>query len=229
MTCPQCQAMNEAGDAFCRNCGSPLTQVPGTHDSSAQSGPTPTTPQVGAPYQQQQQADEQQQPLQQQPHQAGPVGQSPYQPPFTQPGPGPQTPAFSFDLQRLSPIERVVGAASIVALISLFLPWFGVFGFTVSGVGWHGYLYLELIVALLIIAYLVMCCGWDQLPFALPVARGPLLIIGVSVQFLLVLIGFLDKPSGTSWQIGAYLALIAALAAAVPVIAPAVKSFQASR
>ena len=42
-------------------------------------------------------------------------------------------------------------------------------------------------------------------------------------------IGFLDKPAGLSWEIGAYLALIAAVAAAAPVIVPAVRSWQDSR
>ena len=44
-----------------------------------------------------------------------------------------------------------------------------------------------------------------------------LLLTGTGVQFLLVLIGFLDVPlAGLGWEIGAYLALAAAALAAAP-------------
>jgi hypothetical protein len=48
----------------------------------------------------------------------------------------------------------------------------------------------------------------------------------VAGSALLVFIGFLDKPAGLSWEIGAFLALIAAVAAAAPVVGPAVRSWQ---
>jgi hypothetical protein len=56
------------------------------------------------------------------------------------------------------------------------------------------------------------------------------LLVGSGLQFLLVLIGFLDKPAaGLDWEFGAYLALIAAAAAAAPVVIPAVRSWQENR
>ena len=242
MNCQQCQATNEASSVFCSNCGSPLTRADEPRDSFAQAaapsapyqdGPRPQPPyqptyRAEQPYQAQPPYQAQSQYQAQPPYQA----QSPYQAPVGHRATHTTAP-FSLDLRRLSQVERVVGVASIVVLISLFLPWFGfsAYGasFSLSGVSAHGYLYLALIVSLLVIAYLVVRSGWEQLPFTLPIAHGPLLLIGTGVQFLLVLIGFLDKLSGLSWDIGAYLALIAALVAAVPMIVPAVKSFQASR
>ena len=51
------------------------------------------------------------------------------------------------------------------------------------------------------------------------------LLAGTGIQLLLVLIGFLDVPlAGLGREIGAYLALLAAVAAAVPVARPVVRS-----
>jgi hypothetical protein len=71
----------------------------------------------------------------------------------------------------------------------------------------------------------------------MPVAHAPLLIVGTGLQFLLVVIGFFDTPStpagfpgySVSWGFGAFLALIASIVAAGPVIYPAVRSYLDSR
>jgi hypothetical protein len=59
---------------------------------------------------------------------------------------------------------------------------------------------------------------------------------GTALQFLLILIGFFAVPStggiqgvSVSWDFGAVLALIASIAAAGPVIYPAVRSYLDSR
>jgi hypothetical protein len=66
----------------------------------------------------------------------------------------------------------------------------------------------------------------ESLPVRLPIAHETLLLAGTGVQFLLVLIGFLDVPlAGLGREIGAYLALLAAVAAAVPVARPVVRSW----
>lgn len=89
---------------------------------------------------------------------------------------------------------------------------------------------IGLIVALLLVGYLLLRSGWDRFPVNLPLAHAPLLLIGTGLQFLLVVIGFFDKPAaGLDWEIGAYLALIAAIAAAAPVVIPAVRSWQETR
>jgi hypothetical protein len=141
---------------------------------------------------------------------------------------------FRLDLHRLSRVDQTVGGATLIVLISLFLPWFGFSAlgesFSASGTTSHGYLVLVVILAVLMIAYLILRAGWDEFPLSLPIAHAPLLLIGTGLQFLLVLIGFFDVPgTGLSWEIGAYLAMIGSVTAAAPLVVPAIRSWQASR
>jgi hypothetical protein len=136
---------------------------------------------------------------------------------------------FRLDLRRLSRADQAVGGASLVVLISLFLPWFGFSALgasiSVSGTSAHGYLVLVAITALLIAGYLLLRSGWGEFPFPQPVAHETLLLAATSVQFLLVLIGFLDVPlAGLGWETGAYLAVIAAALAAAPAALPVLRS-----
>ena len=67
---------------------------------------------------------------------------------------------FRLDLRQLSRADQTVGAASLVVLVSLFLPWFG-FGtlganISVAGTTAHGYLVIVVIVALLMAGYLLL-------------------------------------------------------------------------
>lgn len=86
------------------------------------------------------------------------------------------------------------------------------------------------------IAYLVARAAWEQLPFNVPVAHAPLLIVGTGVQLLIMLIAFFDIPSADGlagfsigWDWGAFVGLLAALVAAGPVIVPAVRSYLEAR
>jgi hypothetical protein len=153
------------------------------------------------------------------------------------PGSGPPAqrhgPPFAFDIKRLSRVDQVIGGASFILIITLFLPWFGVSfdGYSASASGWdaHGYLFIPLLTAIVLIGYLVLRAGWDDPPMRLPVAHAPLLLVGTGLQFLIVLLAFLFKPTGTSWQWGAFLALIAALVACAAIVVPAVQSMQGDR
>jgi hypothetical protein len=175
-------------------------------------------------------------PYAQQPTQPPPFGQQPSaHPQFGgQPAPGwqgqvqrPSTPAFQLDFKRLGQTDLIIGGATIVMFISLFLPWYGYLGATEDGLTAHGFLAISLIVALALIAYLVLRAGWDALPFRLPIAHAPLLLVGTGVQLFFVLIAFLLKPySILSWQIGAFLALIAAAVACGVIAVPAIRSLQ---
>jgi hypothetical protein len=129
--------------------------------------------------------------------------------------------------------------ASLVTMISIWLPWFTVSGFGTSGTGSgttaHGWLWLVFVLDLLILAYLVMRAGWDEPPVRVPVAHEPLLIAATGLQLLLVLIGFFDMPSndgvaGVSigWAWGAFIALLAAIVAAAPVFVPWARSYRES-
>src|SRR5580704_12639747 len=73
-------------------------------------------------------------------------------------GSGSSTQQIKFNAAALSKTDRTVGGASAVLFISLFLPWFSVSfgGITASadGLSAHGYLYLTLIIALAIVAFM---------------------------------------------------------------------------
>jgi hypothetical protein len=141
-------------------------------------------------------------------------------------------PAFSLDIKRLSRDDRIVGGGTLVLFISLFLPWFtasaGGFGGSVDGL-WHGYMYIDLILALAILAFLVVRAGFDVLPFRLPVAPEQALLVATGLNFLLALISFVFKPAGNAivsvgWGIGAFIGLIAAIVAVAPLGVPFVRS-----
>jgi hypothetical protein len=153
-------------------------------------------------------------------------------------------PPANFDLSRLTTVDRVIGGATLVTMISLWLPWYTgkdtLLGITrtasISGTGEHGWLWLEFLLALVLLGYLAARAAWEQLPFSLPLSHERLLMAGTGLQFLLILIGFIALPStdgiagfSVSWDFGAFLALIASLVAAGPVAYPAIRSFMDSR
>jgi hypothetical protein len=123
----------------------------------------------------------------------------------------------------LSKNDQIVGGATLVLFIALFLPWFSVsFGLgtaTASGLTAHGYLYITLIVAIAMGVLLVaQALGVWKLPATSPVSRDQVLLIGTVVNFILVLLGFVLKPggSGVGWSFGAFVGLIAAVGALFP-------------
>jgi hypothetical protein len=108
-------------------------------------------------------------------------------------------PPVNFDLNRATTVDKVVAVATFITMISIWMPWFTVSYLGASGSGSgtaaHGWLWLEFILALALIAYLVARVAWDTMPISLPVAHAPLLIVGTAVQLLLILIAFFDLPS----------------------------------
>jgi hypothetical protein len=245
MNCAQCQATNGPDAVFCGSCGARLapaetpagaggyTSSPGTPSGYDTSG---SSAGYGAP--------------------GGygfaggqaPTGypQGQYQPGAS--GPNIQhssgMPPVNFDLNRLTTVDKTVGVATLITMISLWLPWFSgtysALGVTesasISGTGDHGWLWLEFVLALALIVYLAARAVWDQLPVNLPITHERLLIVGTGLQFVFILVGFIAVPStggvqglSVSWDFGAFLALIASIVAFGPVIYPLVKSYQDSR
>jgi hypothetical protein len=142
------------------------------------------------------------------------------------------TPVFNLDLSRLARNDRIVGAATILFAVSLFLPWFtssaGIFSASVNGL-WHGYMYIGLILALAVIAYLVLRAGFAALPFRLPLEHEQALLAATGVIFVLTVISFVFKPSGAGvvsigWGLGAFIGLIAAIVAVAPFGLPFLRS-----
>jgi len=142
--------------------------------------------------------------------------------------------AFSFDAARLSQADRIAGAASVVLLVSLFLPWFtasaGAFGSaSASGMTTHGYLWAVFLLCLGIIGFLVLGAGFAELPFSLPAARESILLAATGVNLIIVLLAFFIRPDGfgvvsIGWAFGAFVALIAAIVACAPLAMPVLRA-----
>jgi hypothetical protein len=214
-TCPQCQSQAPDDANHCSNCGAPLRAA-----AASASAPPPGGP-ATAPA-------------------AGPVpGAGPGPAPGSAGGPAASTPgtsgsssvpAYKFDAARWSLADRIAGVATVVLFISLFLSWFGVsvIGVTVtaSGVSAHGYLYVVMILCILIIAYLVLRAGWDRLPADINLPHLTVMMVATIVNLVITFIAFIDKPggSGVGWEFGAFLALIAAIAAAAPYAIPQLRA-----
>ena len=137
-------------------------------------------------------------------------------------------------------MDRIVAGATFVAMISIWLPWFsasyqgigGTVSGSVSGTHLHGWLWLEFLLALALLAYLGARAAWEQLPVRIPAPHELLLAAATGLQFVLILIAFLARPStdglagySISWDFGAFLAIIASVVAAGPVVYPVVKSY----
>ena len=139
-------------------------------------------------------------------------------------------PAYKFDAARWSLADRIAGGATVVLFISLFLSWFGVtvIGITVtaSGLSAHGWLYIVLILCILIVTYLGLRAGWDEMPVSANLPHLTVMLVATIVNLVLVFIAFIDKPggSGVGWQFGAFLALIAAIVAAAPYAIPQLRA-----
>ena len=126
------------------------------------------------------------------------------------------------DAARLSQADRIAGAATVVLLVSLFLPWFtvsaGPFGYSWSGITAHSYLWLVFVLCLGIIAFLVLGAGPAGMPVKLPVPRETILLAATVLNMLIVLLAFFVRPNGfgivtITWTFGAFIALFAAIAA----------------
>ncbi len=139
---------------------------------------------------------------------------------------------FSFDARRWTYRERVLGASSVLILVSLFMHWFkvSVVGRPVAAVDGLSdiLLWLVLVVTLGIITLLTLIAGLGRVPFAPPPGDWQLLAGSAWLNFLLVLLALLYKPGlegqlpagvpGTgvtvTFALGAYLAVIASSASA---------------
>ena len=241
MNCPQCQTANAPGSAFCGNCGTRMTVAP-----AAASADYPPPQEAGTPLGYGASSAPTGSDAPQGYSAAGGYGtgapQGQYQPPAGGPPRSSSLPPVNFDHNRLTRADKIVAGGTFITMIAIWLPWFSISwgnstfqvagSASISGTTGHGWLWLEFIVALALLAYLGARAAWDQLPFTMPVQHQLLLIAGTLVQLLLVLIAFIDIPYGSDgvgldW--GAFIALLAALAAAGPVVVPAVRSYRASR
>jgi hypothetical protein len=215
MNCSQCGQAIPTGATSCANCGAAVNLAapppPGAGIPSA------APPGAGIPS-------------------AAPPGASSSMPVGATPASPGASAQFSFDFKKLSREERISGIATLVLLISLFLPWVTLsystlnvgYSSSFSGLTLHGYFYLVLIISLAVIALIVLKAGFGALPFKLPISNDQALLIGTAISFVIVLIGFLIKGynggtysgfgyhSSIGYGFGAFIGLIAAIVAAAP-------------
>jgi len=143
----------------------------------------------------------------------------------------PAAPQIKFDSSVLSQTDRIVGIASGVLFISMFLPWFsvnlGIGTFSADGLRSHGYLYIPLLLSIAIVAFLAAAAlGLWKLPANSAVGHDQLLLIATAISFVLVVLGFVLKPggSGVGWSFGAFVGLVAAAAAVAPLGLPVLRA-----
>ena len=138
------------------------------------------------------------------------------------------SPAFRLDVSRLTNSDRITGTSTLLLLVSLFLPWYGVsilgINAEADGLNVHGYLYIVLLLCLAILGYLGLRAGSEELPARLPLAHEQRLLAATGVNAALVLLAFLIRPDGTSWRFGAFTGVLAALAAVAPLVVLAVRA-----
>ena len=209
MICTQCGCNISGGTAACPACGARL---------AAQTVPAQTVPGQGMPAQGM---------PPQGVHPQSAAGR--FQP--TQPGHLAEhaaSQAFRLELSRLTNSDRITGIGSLVLIVSLFMPWYGVNLLGISaeadGLTVHGYLYIVLLLCVAIIAYLVMWAGFEELPVRLPLSHQQRLLVASGLNTVLVLLAFLTKPDGTGWRFGAFAGLLAALIAMAPLVIRAVQA-----
>jgi hypothetical protein len=199
ITCSNCQTESAEGTTACPSCGFAL----------AAAGTPPPPPPAAAP--------------------APPAGAPPATPAAA---PAAQ---IKFDAGQLSQTDRIVGIASIVLFISLFFDWYsasagGFAGGSENGLSAHTYLYIVMILSIAIVALLVVrALGVWKLPESSPLSQDQLLLIATTINFVLVLIAFIFKPSGlgivdVSWSFGVFLGLAASIVALVPLARPLIEA-----
>lgn len=128
-------------------------------------------------------------------------------------------------LNALSAKERVVGPATLVLLVSLWLPWFSIGPLSADGLGAHGWLFIAALDSIVLVLYVViMAFGVGDLAEQGRLSKEQLLALITGVNLALVVLGFLLKPAGLSWSWGAFLALAASIVAFLPFGVPALEA-----
>ena len=118
-----------------------------------------------------------------------------------------------FDASRLGVGDVMAAGGSVALTIGVFLPWFefgsratGYFSFDAAAL--RSWMYLTVAVALSVVAYLLVTTTVSGL--RLPVPHRLFLLGGCGVDLILTLVCFAKKESGLSWDVGAYVSLVAA-------------------
>jgi hypothetical protein len=121
--------------------------------------------------------------------------------------------------------DRVVGIASLVLLISFWLPWYSLGPLSVDGLSVHGWLFIAVVDSFVLVFYvLITAFGVGDLAVPGRMSKDQMLALISGVNLALVVLAFLLKPTGLSWSWGAFLALVAALVAFLPFGVPLIRA-----
>ena len=134
--------------------------------------------------------------------------------------------------QRVNVLKRtelIFGPATLVLLVSFWLPWYsasaGPFSVSIGGLSAHGWLFIAVLDSIVLVLYvLITAFGAGDLADMGRLSKEQLLAVLTGVNLVLVLLAFLLKPSGFSWSYGAFLAVIAAIVAFLPFGVPLVQA-----
>ena len=129
-------------------------------------------------------------------------------------------------LHALSRQELIFGPATLVLLVSFWLPWYRVGPVSVDGLSAHSWLFLAVMDSIVLVLYvLVRAFGAGDLADLGRMPKEQLLALLTGANLVLVVVlGFLLKPAGLQWSWGAYLALVAAIVAFAPFGVPLVQA-----
>jgi hypothetical protein len=128
-------------------------------------------------------------------------------------------------LNTLSEKDRVVGPATLVLLVSFWLPWYSFGPISVDGLSVHGWLFIAMFDSIVVVLYvLLMAFGVGDLAAQGRLSKDQLLAVITGVNLALVVLGFLLKPAGFSWSWGALVALVAAIVAFLPFGVPLIRA-----
>jgi hypothetical protein len=142
--------------------------------------------------------------------------------------PRPAPKRFGKSRQRLNALNRrdwVVGSATLVLLVSFWLPWYGIGPFSADGLSAHGWLFIAVVDSIVLVLY-VLITAFDLGDLAVQgrMSKDQVLALITGVNLALVVLGVLLKPAGFSRSWGAFLALAAAIVAFVPLGIPFIQS-----
>jgi hypothetical protein len=130
--------------------------------------------------------------------------------------------------QRLSALDRkdlVFGPATLVLLVSFWLPWYSSGPISVDGPSVHGWLFIAVLDSIVLVLYVLFAAfGVGDLAAQGRMSKDQLLALITGVNLALVVLGLLLKPAGFSWSWGAFLAMVAALVAFLPFGVPLIQA-----
>jgi hypothetical protein len=128
-------------------------------------------------------------------------------------------------LEALNHTERVVGPATLVLLVSFWLPWYSLGPFSADGLSAHGWLFIAVLDSIILVLYvLIAAFGVGDLAPQGRMSKDQLLALMTGVNLALVVLAFLLKPSGFHWAWGAFMAVAAAIVAFLPFGIPLIKA-----